>query len=65
MERQLSAAQRDKVLMQDSKEEKEFRNNLVKAMQESNALFAESMKAMRSSMVALAQSLQKSTEMMS
>ena len=51
--------------MQDSKEEKEFRNDFVKAMQESNALFAESMKAMSSSMVALAQSLQKSTEMMS
>ncbi len=65
MERQLSAGQRDKILMQDSKEEKEFRNNLAKAMQESNALFAESIKAMSSSMVVLAQSLQKSTEMMS
>ncbi len=65
MERQLSAGQRDEIIMQDSKEEKELRNDLKKAMQESNAFFAESIKAMSSSMVALAQSLQKSTAMMS
>ena len=52
MERQLSAAQRDKLLMQECKEEKEFRK-------ESNNIFAESMKAMSTSMMALASSMQK------
>ena len=65
MERQLSAAQRDKSLMQDSREEKEFRQTLTRTLQESNANFAEAMKAMSTSMVALSQSLQRSTEMMS
>ena len=45
MERQLSAAQRDKLLMQESKEEKEFRKHLSSSLKESNNIFAESMKA--------------------
>ena len=44
MECQLSAAQRDKILLQESKDEKEFRSKLSKSLKESNALFAESMK---------------------
>ena len=53
MERQLSAAQRDKLLMQESKEEKEFRKDLSSSLKESNNIFAESMKAMSASMTCL------------
>ena len=60
MERQLSAAQRDKILLQESKDEREFRKELTKSLKESSAMFAESMKAMSSSMAALASSIQKS-----
>ena len=62
MERQLSAAQRDKLLMQESKEEKQFRRDLSNSLKESNNIFAESMKAMSTSMMAFASSLQKSFE---
>ncbi len=62
MERQLSAAQRDKLLMQESKEEKQFRRDLSNSLKESNNIFAESMKAMNTSMMAFASSLQKSFE---
>lgn len=44
MERQLSLAQRDKILLQESKDEKEFRSELSTSLKESNALFAKSMK---------------------
>ena len=62
MERQLSAAQRDKLLMQESKKKKEFRKELSNSLKESNNIFAESMKAMSTSMMALASSMQKSFE---
>ena len=62
MERQLSAAQRDKLLMQESKEEKEFRKELSNSLKESNNIFAESMKAMSTSMMALVSSMEKSFE---
>ena len=64
MERQLSAGQRDKLLMEEGKEEREFRKELSKSIQESNTLFADSLKAMSSSMVALASSMQKSIDFM-
>lgn len=48
MKRQLSGAQRDKLLMQESKEEKEFRKGLSNSLKESNNIFAESMKAISS-----------------
>ncbi|CAB4008826.1 Hypothetical predicted protein [Paramuricea clavata] len=62
MERQLSVAQRDKLLMQESKEEKEFRKDLSSSLKESNNIFAESMKAMNASMMAIASSMQRSFE---
>ena len=62
MERQLSAVQRDKLFLQDEKEEKEFRRELCKSIKESNSVFAESLKAMSSSMTVLASSLQRSVE---
>jgi hypothetical protein len=63
MERQLSAAQRDKLFLQKSKEEKEFRCEMAKAFKESNSIFAESIKAISSSMTALASSMQRSVDM--
>ena len=58
MERQLSAAQRDKLFLQDEKEEKEFRREMCKSIKESNSVFAELLKAMSPSMTVLASSLQ-------
>ena len=63
MERQLSAGQRDKILLQESKDEKEFCSELSKSLKESNPLFAESIRAMSGSMAALASSIQKSFEL--
>lgn len=62
MERQLSAAQRDRLFLQDEKEEKEFRRDLCRSIQESNAVFAESLKAMSSSMAILASTLQQNVQ---
>ena len=64
MERQLSAAQRDKLFEdEDEEEEKEFRREMYKSIKESNSVFAESLKAMSSSMTVLASSLQRSVEL--
>ncbi len=63
MERQLSAAQRDKLFFEEGKEEKEFRHEMAKAFKESNSIFAESIKAISSSMTALASSMQRSVDM--
>ena len=60
MERQLSAAQRDKLFQ---KEEKEFRREMYKSIKESNSVFAESLKATSSSMTVLSSSLQRSVEL--
>lgn len=62
MERQLSAAQRDRLFLQDEKEEKEFRRYLCRSIQESNAVFAESLKAISSSMAILASTLQQNVQ---
>ena len=63
MEWQLSAAQCDKLFLRDEKEEKEFRRELCKSIKESDSVFAESLKAMTSSMIVLASSLQQSVEL--
>ena len=63
MERQLSAAQRDKLFLQEGKEEKEFRREMAEAFKESNSIFAESIKAISASMTALASSMQRSVDM--
>ena len=62
MERQLSASQRDKILMQESKDEQQFRKEISNSLKESNLLFAESLKAISASMTAIASSIQKSCE---
>ncbi|XP_028390641.1 cubilin-like [Dendronephthya gigantea] len=61
-ERQLSAAQKDKLLMQEGQKEKKFRCDLLRSLKESNNIFAESVKAMSDSMMALASSMQRSIE---
>ena len=65
MEQQLSAAQRDKFMMEEVREEREFRREFSQCMQESNSLFADSLKVLSSSMAALASSMQKSMDLMS
>ena len=46
IERQLSAAQRDKMFIQESKDEKDFRRQLSQSVKESNVLFANCINAM-------------------
>ena len=43
LERQLSAAQRDKMLLEDSQEDAMFRRDIASAIRESNEMFAHSM----------------------
>ena len=65
LERQLSAAQRDKMLLEDSQEDAMFRRDIASAMRESNETFAHSMQQMSSSIALLAQGMNRSLEVIS
>ena len=65
LERQLSAAQRDKMLLEDSLEDAMFRRDIASAIRESNEMFAHSMQQMSSSIALLAQGMNRSLEVIS
>ena len=65
LERQLSAARRDKMLLEDSQEDAMFRRDIVSTICESNEMFAHSMQQMSSSIVLLAQGMNRSLEVIS
>ena len=65
MERQLSSAQRDQLLMNEAKEDSKFKRDMAEAMRQSNETFATSMQQMSTSIVQVAQSLSQSVELMS
>ena len=64
LECQLSAAERDKLLINKSKEEAMFRKEMTEAIKESNLTFIRAMETFGTSMTAVAQSLSKSVENM-
>ncbi len=64
MERQLSAAKRDELLLKESKEDSQFKKDMTEAIRQSNKTFENSMQQMSSSIVQVAQSLTQSMEIM-
>lgn len=64
MERQLSAAKRDELLLKESKEDSQFKKDTAEAIRQSNKTFESSMQQMSSSIVQVAQSLTQSMEIM-
>ncbi len=60
MERQLSAAQRDQLLLQESKEDSKFKRDMTKAIKQSDQTFANAMQQMSQSIVHVAESLTQS-----
>lgn len=65
MERQLSAAQRDEILMNESKEDAQFKRDIAEAIRQSNETFAQTMQQMSNSILQVANGLTRSVEMMS
>jgi len=65
LERNLSSAQRDKMLIDEAKQDSQFRKDLTEAMRESSKTFATSMENVGKSMTDLGSSICKSIEMLS
>ena len=58
--RNLSAAQRDKMLLEEAKEDAQFRRELATAMKESNATFNASIQNIGNSILQLSQNISRS-----
>ncbi len=65
LERNLSAAQRDQLLVKEAKEDSKFKRDLADVMRESSNKFAESVKAIGQSMTDLGTGISRSIEMLS
>ena len=65
LERNLSAAQRDQLLMKEAKEDTQFRRDLAEAMRQSTASFSECIKDVSKSMSDLGAGVCRSIEMLS
>ena len=65
LEKNLSAAQRDKMLLQEAKEDAQFRKELAQAMHESSVSFSESIKDISKAMTDLGAGMCRSIEMLS
>ena len=63
MECQLSSSQKDKLLFDESKEDSQFKRDVVEAIRESNQTFAQSMEQTSQSIMFVAQGLGRSLEM--
>ena len=64
MERALSAAQRDGILLNDAKEDKVFRKEMVEVMKTSSESFASALERVGDSMILISNSLIRSMEML-
>ena len=65
MEPQLSAAQRDQLLLNESKEDAHFKRDMAEAIRQSNETFATAMQQMSMSIMQVAQGMSKPMEMTS
>lgn len=65
LERRLSAAQRDSLLMKEAKDDAHFKKDLCEAMRESTAAFAGSLKEISTSMMNIGNGICKSIEALS
>ena len=64
LERKLSAAQRDQLLLKEAKEDAQLKRDIAEAIRQSNESFSNSIQQMSNSMLQVAQGLTKSIEMM-
>lgn len=64
LERKLSAAQRDQLLLKEAKEDAQLKRDIAEAIRQSNESFSNSIQQMSNSMLQVAQGLSKSVEMM-
>ena len=64
LERQLSASQRDQLLINESKEDSQFKKDIAEAIRQSNETFAQSMQQMSMSMLQVAQGFTQSIEVL-
>ena len=64
LERHLSAAQRDQLLLQEAKEDSQFKKDIAEAIKQSNDTFAKTMQQMSESMNEVAKSFAQSFQMM-
>lgn len=64
LQRQLSAAQRDKLLLQESKEDSQFKRDVVDAMKQSDKTFADAMTQMSQSIAQVGQCMAQSMQIM-
>lgn len=64
LERQLNAAERDRLLINDAKEEAMFRKEMINTIKESNATFLKAMESFSNSMSSVAGSLAKAMDNM-
>lgn len=62
LEKTLSAAQRDKMLLDKAKEDALFRKDIAKAMKESNKTFSESVEKLSASITAMSDGISRSME---
>lgn len=65
MEKQLSSAQRDQLLITEAEEDAQFRKDVVQAMRESTASFTESIKSVSDTMMIFVAGVCKSIETLS
>ena len=63
MERQLNSSQRDKLLLDESKEDSQFKRDIAEAIRESNQTFVQPMQQMSQSIMFIAEGLARSIEM--
>ena len=64
MERQFSASQRDELLMNESKEDSQFKKDIAEAIRQSNETFAKSMQHTSMSMLQVAQGFTRSFDVL-
>ena len=64
LERKLSAAQRDQLLLKEAKEDAQLKRDIAEAIHQSNESFSNSIQQMSNSILQVAQGLTKSIEMM-
>ena len=64
MQRQLSASQRDQILLNEAKEDAQFKRDIAEAIRHSNETFSASIERMSESILQVAQGLSRSMQLL-
>ena len=65
LQKKLCASDRDQILLNESREDSQFKRDLAEAIRQSNELFAQSTQELSQSMLAIASGITKSVETLS